>query len=107
MIRANGGSRAGAVLLLYTVLAACGEGAKLVADTGQGGIVTYPYRAEQGPLVSPLRTDAVKIIEERCTHGYTVVREGEAKGRTRMVENAAGSEAITQKRWGVEFRCQP
>jgi hypothetical protein len=87
-------------------LTACGEGAKLVSDTGQGGVVTYPYRGEAGHLMSPLRADALKLIERRCAGGYTIVQEGEAQGRTRTIENAAGTEAITEKRWGVKFRCR-
>src|ERR671924_465774 len=101
MIRLEAWSRVGMATTLF-VLTACGEGAKLVSDTGKGGVVTYPYRGEAGYLMSPLRTDALKLIEQRCAGGYTIVQEGEAQGRTRMIENAAGTEAITEKRWGVK-----
>jgi hypothetical protein len=89
----------------------CGEGVKVVAETGHGeagssGIVIYPYRGDNGYLVSPLRADALRLIEKRCTGGYSIVREGEAKGRSRTVENAGGTEVISEKRWGLQFRCK-
>jgi hypothetical protein len=99
-------SSVGATMVFLSLWAGCGEGAKLVSDTGTGGVVTYPYRGEDGSLVSPLRSDAFKLIEQRCPSGHTIVREGEAKGRTRIVENAAGPEAITEKRWAVQFHCK-
>jgi hypothetical protein len=102
----KGWSRAGVATVLLGLLTGCGEGAKLISDTGHGGVVTYPYRGENGHLLSPLRTDALKLVEQRCALGYTIVREGETKGRTRMVENAAGTEAISEKRWAIQFLCR-
>jgi hypothetical protein len=98
-------SRAGFLLTVLST-AACAEGAKLVSDTGHGGVVIYPYKGEGGSLASSFRSEALRLIEQRCRDGYTVTREGEAKGRTRMVENAAGIEAITQKRWAIQFKCK-
>ena len=34
----------------------CGEGAILVKEFDNGGVVVYPYRAEQGNLLSSFRT---------------------------------------------------
>lgn len=107
-----GGSSAGPLLcLLGLLIAACAEGVKLVSETGNGeagsgGIVIYPYRGGNGYLTSPLRSDALRLIEQRCTGGYSIVREGEAKGRSRTVENAAGTEVISEKRWALQFRCK-
>jgi hypothetical protein len=108
-----GWSRAGGTILCLLPLFAlgCGEGVKLVAETGHGetgsgGIVLYPYRGDNGYLVTPLRADALRLIEQRCAGGYTIVREGEAKGRSRTVENAGGTEVIGEKRWGLQFKCK-
>jgi hypothetical protein len=99
-------SRAGVtVCLLGAQITGCGGGAKLVQDDGRGGVVIYPYRGDQY-LVSSMRTEALQLIEKRCTAGYTIVREGQAQGRSRMVENAAGTEVITEKRWALQFRCK-
>src|SRR5690606_40327912 len=40
---------------LCLLLAACGEGAILVKDSDHGGVVIYPYRPEQGTLLSSFR----------------------------------------------------
>lgn len=95
-------------LLAATVLvcAGCGEGVKLVQETDSGGIVTYPYKGDNGYMFSPLRKEAIQVIEQRCRGSYRIVREGEAKGRSRVIENAAGSEVITERRWGLQFRCK-
>jgi hypothetical protein len=107
-----GWSSAGlALCVLGLMVAACAEGVKLVSETGNGeagsgGIVIYPYRGGNGYLTSPLRAEALRLIEQRCPGGYSIVREGEAKGRSRTVENAAGTEVISEKRWGMQFRCK-
>jgi hypothetical protein len=101
----EGWSRA-VLLAALLVVAGCGEGAKLVQETDSGGIVTYPFKGENGYLFTKFRKDAFGIIEERCQGRYTVVKEAEARGRTRIVENAGGQEAVTERRWGIQFRCK-
>jgi hypothetical protein len=87
------------------LLNGCGGGAKLVQDTGNGGVVIYPYRGDDY-MVSTMRTEALQLIEKRCGGTYTIEREGQARGRNRMVENAAGTEVISEKRWALQFRCK-
>lgn len=94
-------------MALPFVCAGCAEGAKLVQETESGGVVTYPYKGESGYLVSRLRDDAFRIIEQRCGKQYTIVREGEAKGRRRVSGVIEGTEeVITERRWGLQFRCK-
>jgi hypothetical protein len=83
----------------------CSEGVKLAQETGSGGIVTYPF-SEQGHLLSPFRREAIHTIEKRCAGSYRIIREGEAKGRTRVNEGVGGAEVITQRRWGIQFECK-
>jgi hypothetical protein len=93
-----------AVLLL---LSGCAEGAKLAQRNDDGGVVTYPFKGEQGHLVSSFRKDALILIKDTCGGSYSVVREGEAKGRARVVGGIeAGQEVVRERRWGIEFRCK-
>ena len=88
------------------LLAGCGEGAKLVQDTGDGGVTTYPFKGEQGSLLSPFRQEALTLMRDKCGGGYTIVREGEAKGRARVVGVEGSQEIVQERRWGIEFRCK-
>lgn len=57
-------------------------------------------------MTSTYRRDAIRLIEKQCGRHYTIVREGEAKGR-RHVHNVSGSEEVIQeRRWGIQFECQ-
>ena len=95
------------MLAVVVVLTGCGEGAKLVQRTDEGGIVTYPYKGTQGYLFTARRREAQALMRETCEgREYTVVREGEAKGRSRIVQDVAGGEIVTERRWGMEFRCK-
>ncbi len=98
-------SRAAALALLL-VGAGCSEGAKLIQESDSGGVVTYPFKGETGYLFSRFRAEALEMIEKRCKGAYQIVREGEAKGRSRVVDNPGGSEVIGERRWGLEFRCK-
>ena len=91
---------------LVLVLAGCGEGAKLVQDTGDGGVATYPFQGEQGSLLSPFRQDALALMRDKCGGSYTIVREGEAKGRERVVGVESSGEIVQERRWGIQFQCK-
>ena len=89
------------------VLIGCAEGAKLAQRTDNGGVVTYPFKGEQGEMLSSFRKDALTLITDTCGGGYTIVREGEAKGRARVVGGIeGGQEVVRERRWGIEFRCK-
>jgi hypothetical protein len=93
-----------AVLLLLT---GCAEGAKLAQRNDDGGVVTYPFKGEQGHMLSSFRQDALTLIKNTCGGSYSVVREGEAKGRARVVGGIeGGQEVVRERRWGIEFRCK-
>ena len=96
-----------ALIPMLLVVSACGEGAKLVQDFGPGGVVVYPYRAEQGTMLSSFRKDAIRLIEEKCPRGYTIVREGETKGRLRQASAVGGmNDVVEERRWGIQFQCK-
>ena len=95
------------VVLFVLALVGCGEGAKLIQEREDGGVVAYPFVGEQGPMLSSFRREALALMKEKCDGPYIIVREGETKGRTRTVSPVAGAEEIVQeRRWGIEFRCK-
>ncbi|HXF93142.1 MAG TPA: hypothetical protein VNK46_10345 [Nitrospiraceae bacterium] len=97
------------VAALACVLAGsgCADGAKVIQETETGGIVVYPFNSGQGHLVSPFRRDALQLIVQRCGSQYTIVREGEAKGRSRIAGGMGGTEDVVhERRWGIQFECK-
>ena len=95
------------VLLAAIALTGCAEGAKLIQESEHGGVVTYPFKGEQGSLLSAFRQEALGLIKEKCGGLYAIVREGEAKGRIRMAEPIEGSQdVVEERRWGIQFQCK-
>jgi hypothetical protein len=94
-------------VLFVIVFAGCTEGAKLVQEREDGGVVTYPFQGEQGSILSSFRKEALALMKEKCGSPYTIVREGEAKGRSRVVGAVEGAQEIVQeRRWGIQFQCK-
>lgn len=94
-------------VLLVVALAGCGEGAKLLQERDDGGVVAYPFIEEQGPMLSSFRTEALALMKEKCGSLYTILQEGETKGRSRIVSPMAGAEEVVQeRRWGIQFQCK-
>jgi hypothetical protein len=92
---------------LVLVLAGCAEGAKLAQRSQEGGGVTYPFKGDQGPMLSSFRKDALGLMKDTCGGSYAIVREGEAKGRARVVGGTeGGQEVVRERRWGIEFHCK-
>jgi hypothetical protein len=94
------------MMLAWFLLAGCSEGAKLVQETESGGVVTYPFKGENGYMFAKFRAEAIQLIEQRCAGRYTIVKEAEAKGRNRVMEIAGQQEQVTERRWGMQFRCK-
>jgi len=96
------------VAVVVLLFAGCSDGAKLVQEEANGGVVIYPFKGEQGSLLSAFRKEALAIIKEKCGGGtYDIVREGETKGRARVVSPIEGQEeVIHERRWGIQFRCR-
>lgn len=95
--------------MLFLLVLGCSEGAKLVQETPAGGIVTYPFKGESGYLFTKFRAEAIELIEKRCGGAgqYKIVKEAEAKGRSRIVQDATGGqEAVSERRWGMQFECK-
>jgi len=94
-------------LIGVILLAGCADGAKLLQESENGGVVVYPFKGEQGPLLSSFRTEALAIMKEKCHGPYTIIREGETKGRTRVAGPMEGAqEPIRERRWAIQFQCK-
>lgn len=95
------------LLLLVLALAGCADGAKLIQEREDGGVVVYPFKGDQGSMLSSFRTDALALMKDKCGGPYTLVREGETKGRTRIVSPVEGAqEIVEERRWGIQFQCK-
>lgn len=100
-------SRIGVMAICLT-LGGCADGAKLIQHYDAGGIVIYPFKDGQGPMLSSFRDEALDIMKEQCRgRSYNIVREGETKGRTRVVSPLDGAqELVEERRWGIRFECK-
>ena len=86
----------------------CADGAKIVQQHDAGGVVIYPFKEGQGPMLSSFRQEALDLMKEKCGgSSYSIVREGEAKGRARVVSPLDGAqELVEERRWGIQFECK-
>ena len=94
-------------LAVLVVSVGCSQAVQLTHETEQGGVVTYLFKEDKGgPMGSPHRRDALKLIEGKCHSGYTVLEDGEVQGYSSMsgMEGAEGE--VSGRRWGIEFRCK-
>lgn len=90
------------------VVGGCADGAKIVQQHDKGGVVIYPFKEGQGPILSSFRKDALDLIQEKCSgRSSSIVREGEVQGRTRVVSPLDGAhELVEERRWGIQFECK-
>ena len=92
---------------MLILLAGCADGAKLVQESDRDGVVVYPFKGEQGSMLSSFRNEALALMREKCGGSYTIVREGETKGRARVASPIEGAQEIVQeRRWGIQFQCK-
>ena len=96
------------VTMVALLLGGCADGAKIVQEHDMGGVVIYPFKEGQGPMLSAFRKEGLDLMNEKCKgRSYSIVREGEAKGRTRVVSPLDGAqELVEERRWGIQFECK-
>ena len=95
------------VAFSLTAVGGCSQGATLVRESPQAGVVTYLYHEDRGgPLFSPHRPEAIAIMQRKCPSGYVIVQEAEAKGYVNVRGMMEGIENESRaRRWGLQFRC--
>ena len=93
-----------AVALLCT---GCSEAVLLTHETENGGVVTYLFKEDRGgPMGSPHRREALKVMERKCPSGYTVIKDGEVQGYGSMSSVEGQEGEVSGRRWGIQFRCK-
>ncbi len=94
-------------LALLVTGAGCSEAVLLTHETETGGVVTYLFKEDRGgPMGSPHRREALKVMEKKCLSGYTVLKEGEVQGYGSMSSTEGQEGEVTGRRWGIQFRCK-
>jgi hypothetical protein len=88
-------------------MSGCSDAVQMTHETEQGGVVTYLFKEDRGgPMGSPHRKAALKLIDDKCPSGYTIVRDGEMRGYGSMSSVEGQEGEITGRRWGIQFRCK-
>jgi len=94
-------------LALLVTSVGCSQAVLLTHETDQGGVVTYLFKEDRGgPMGSPYRRDALKLIEGKCPSGYIVLEEGEMQGYGSMSGREGSEGEVSGRRWGIKFRCK-
>jgi len=94
-------------LIAFILLSGCSDAVKMTHETENGGVVSYLFKEDRGgPMGSPHRKEALKLIDKKCPAGYVVVRDGEMKGYSSMSSVEGQEGEITNRRWGIQFRCK-
>jgi len=94
-------------LAMVVTGAGCSEAVLLTHETETGGVVTYLFKEDRGgPMGSPHRREAIKVMDKKCLSGYTVLKEGEVQGHGSISSTEGQEGDVTGRRWGIQFRCK-
>jgi hypothetical protein len=92
---------------MLVLLTGCSDAVQMTRETETGGVVTYLYKEERGgPMGSPHRKEALKVIDKKCPAGYIVMRDGEVRGTPMISSQEGQSDEDSGRRWGIQFRCK-
>ena len=93
------------VVLVATV--GCSQAVSLTHETETGGVVTYLFEEDRGgSMGSPHRRDALKVIDKKCSSGYSILKDGEVQEYSSMSSVQGAEGEGTGRRWGIQFRCK-
>ena len=94
-------------LAVLGISVGCSQAVLLSQETEQGGVVTYLFKEDRGgPMGSPYRRDALKLIEGQCPSGYIVLKDGEVQGYSSMSTVGGAEGEVSGRRWGIQFQCK-
>jgi hypothetical protein len=92
---------------MLVISAGCSQAVLMTQETENEGIVTYLFKEDRGgPMGSPHRRDALKLIEDKCPSGFSILKDGEVLGYSSMSSVQGAEGEMTGRRWGVQFRCK-
>lgn len=98
---------AAVVVALVCISAGCSDAVTLVKETATSGVVSYLFKEERGgPMGSPHRKEALKVMEKKCPSGYVVLKEGEVPGYGSLSSVEGEEGEATGRRWGMQFICK-
>lgn len=94
-------------VVLLTASAGCSDAVTMVRETETSGVVSYLFKEERGgPMGSPHRKGALKMMGKKCPSGYVVLKEGEVQGYGSMSSVEGQEGEVTGRRWGMQFICK-
>ena len=89
------------------LIAGCSEAVLLTHETGQGGVVTYLYKDERGgPMGSPYRREALKVMAEKCPASCHGGKDGQVQSDSRGSRGGGAEGEEGTRRWGIQFECK-
>ena len=101
------GRKAVLAVALFCVSAGCSDAVTMVRETETSGVVSYLFKEERGgPMGSPHRKGALKMMGKKCPSGYIVLKEGEVQGYGSMSSVEGQEGEVTGRRWGMQFICK-
>lgn len=93
-------------ITFITVIGGCGYEASLQRETSTGGLVTYPIQNEADVLSSAGRQDALRLMKDKCPHGFRVTKEGEVPKVSQAADRAWRGQMGADRLWGIQFTCE-
>ena len=88
------------------VVSACAHEVGMIRESPSGGVVAYPIHSEMDILSSKARSDAIRLIDEKCRRGHQIVREGEAPRVRKDIDRVWEGQMSGSRLWGLEFTCR-
>ncbi|NOT23562.1 MAG: hypothetical protein HOP22_12680 [Nitrospiraceae bacterium] len=94
-------------LAVLVISAGCSQAVLMTQETENEGIVTYLFKEDRGgPMGSQHRREALKLIEDKCPSGFSILKDGEVRGYSSMSSVQGAEGEMTGRRWGIQFRCK-
>ena len=93
-------------ITVITIVGGCGYEASLQRETSTGGLVTYPIQNDADVLSSVGRQDALRLIKDKCPHGFRVTKEGEVPKVSQAADRAWRGQMGADRIWGIQFTCE-
>jgi len=94
------------LIALLSLGLGCQSEARIVRDTENGGLISYPFQTQAEVLSSAGRRDALRLISERCPGGSRILREGEIPKVSKAADRAWRGQMGMDRLWGMQFVCE-
>ena len=95
------------VCVLVLCAAGCARGQSWPNANQDGGVVTYPFKGDQGHMLSSFRKDALAADERHVWRRLSdCARRRSERTSARGRRYRGGQEIVRERRWGIEFRCK-